>query len=373
MNIRSIIVILAAVLFFSCDQYPIFYAISQEVEPTEPRIKGNPTAIVEVGESMYVASRFGRSLHSYKSGKWTPIASPGSIMEIASDGTSLYALIGEPIRKTEVYVYESGYERAQCRLISFTGGGIIQTIRGTEDGNGTGYIFASTENGLFFYKKGDAAGFSSNSLIPNVSKENIVTGAAYNIDGTPNGTYYVAVVNKGIYTLNETSLNETSLSLDGPVSGTDRKAVIGMLAVKDTIVAVGRDGEFLHRDSNGFEVHSTSNTFSGAMGIWRDDSAYLLLVGVQGGIYSTINGYREILLTSDRSLDPNNLGLRWPGASAPTTVSNTDRYTSTLGLHVVTSLYQMQDSSLFASTMKNGLWSYRTHQGQNEEVWNAEE
>jgi hypothetical protein len=364
MKIRSIVVILAAMLSFSCDQYPIFYAIYQEVEPTKPRIKGNPTVIVEIEKTekiMYVASRFGNTLHSYSNGNWSAVSSPGGgIMELASDGASLYALVGDPLEKTDVYVYKDG---SQWERIPLTGG-VIQTIRGTKD-----YIFASTESGLFFYKKGNN---SFSSWLSNLSKEHIVTGA----DVVNTTYYYVAVVNKGIYTFDENALSSE------PVEGTAGKAIVGMLAVKDTIVAVSRDGYLLYgNSSNGFKAAQGNGViFSGAMGIWRDKedntTQSLLLVGIQGSSYSTVNGYREILLKSDGSqdvsLDTTNLGLRTPGSAAPTTVSNTDKYISTLGLRVVTSLYQA-GGILFASTMKNGLWSYRIHQGENEEVWNAEE
>ncbi|MDR0374161.1 MAG: hypothetical protein LBH85_00345, partial [Treponema sp.] len=174
MKIRVMAGVLAAFLFFSCDQYPIFHAISQEVKPKDPRVKGSPTAMVELNSAIYVASRHGKTVHYYKDGKWDRMASPGgNIMEIATDGEYLYALAGDPLSETKVYYKDvvNGWNP-----VSFSAGGVMQTICGASEGS-TGYIFASTGGGLFSYKTG-SAGFSSDSLLPDLSKENIVTGAA---------------------------------------------------------------------------------------------------------------------------------------------------------------------------------------------------
>jgi hypothetical protein len=60
-----------------------------------------------------------------------------------------------------------------------------------------------------------------------------------------------------------------------------------------------------------------------------------------------------------------------PGSGFPSSVNDDDRYSSTIGIHVITALHQAKDGVLFAATTKNGLWSYRTHDGKV--VWNAEE
>ncbi|MDR1220854.1 MAG: hypothetical protein LBK73_14790 [Treponema sp.] len=362
MKIRVMLGLLVAFLFFSCDQYPIFHAISQEVEPKEPRVKGNPTNMVELDAAMYVASRFGKTIHSYENSKWGGVSSPDgkSVMELATDGSHLYALAGVPFDKVEVY-YRNVTDAEWGTPIAFAASGVIQTIRGARGEGDEGYIFASTENGLFFYKAGEN---DFSPLLSGLSKENIVTGAAY-LDKT----YYVAVVNKGIYTFDGTTLS------DEPVDGTAGKPIVGMLAVGDAIVAVsreqgGRNGSLFYGDSSGFKEESKNVAFSGAMGIWRDDAdnptPSLLLVGIQSQSYSTVNGYREILLNNG-SLDPNSLGLGRPGAFDVSTISNADRYGSTIELRVATSLYQARDNTLFASTMQHGLWSYRN------DVWNAED
>ena len=42
----------------SCSQSPIFFEVSNEVEPKEPLIKGAPSAIVEFKSGIYVARKF---------------------------------------------------------------------------------------------------------------------------------------------------------------------------------------------------------------------------------------------------------------------------------------------------------------------------
>jgi hypothetical protein len=362
MKIRVMAVVLAAFLFFSCDQYPIFHAIYQEVEPKDPKVKGNPTTMVELDGTMYVASRFGKTIHYYKDSEWGGRSSPGgNIMELATDGQYLYALVGDPLDKTEVYYLED----AGWKPLPSPEGGVMQTIRGAGDVSG-GYIFASTEDVLFSYKTGET-GFSS--LSPGLSKEDIVTGAAF-LGDLPNRTYYIAIVNKGIYTFDATSLSSD------PVSETAGEPIVGTLAVKDKIVAVSRspgdgNGVLFYGDSSGFTKYPKSAAFSGAMGIWRagdNPTQSLLLVGIQSSSSSTINGYREIPLKEDGSLDPDSLVLRRPGGDYEvSTVSNADKYGSTMELRVVTSLHQAKDKTLFASTMQHGLWSYR------DGVWNAED
>ena len=48
-------VVLGGLLWGSCNQDPIFYGISLEVEPVDPRIVGMPTHIVAIGDTFYTA------------------------------------------------------------------------------------------------------------------------------------------------------------------------------------------------------------------------------------------------------------------------------------------------------------------------------
>jgi hypothetical protein len=138
--------------------------------------------------------------------------------------------------------------------------------------------------------------------------------------------------------------------------------------LKDTVVAVSR-GDILYGPVDGkFTAASGGVVFTGGLGLWENDDASvkLLLLGIQGGSSSTSHGYREIVLNADGTLDPGNISLNNPGGEK-STITNVDKYNSSLRRHPVIGFLQAPDKILFASTTKDGLWAYRN------EVWNAEQ
>lgn len=104
----------------------------------------------------------------------------------------------------------------------------------------------------------------------------------------------------------------------------------------------------------------------------------LLLAGRQGLKYSYNKGYTygyvELPLSDTGGIIPQS-SFDEPGRSSPSTVDDYERYLSTLGKHPVAYIFQApyevdEDMRLFASTVKNGVWSYRDRGG--EWQWNAE-
>ena len=100
----------------------------------------------------------------------------------------------------------------------------------------------------------------------------------------------------------------------------------------------------------------------------------LLLLGIKGQESSLTHGYRELVL--DDFGVPTNESLRTPGEYELSSVSDRNRYDASIGIHPVESIMQVPptienkptaEPPIFASTAKNGLWSYRKKQ------WNAEE
>jgi hypothetical protein len=98
-------------------------------------------------------------------------------------------------------------------------------------------------------------------------------------------------------------------------------------------------------------------------------SSNLLLIGVKGAVYNL--GYREAWVNGS-----DGFALRSPGGSTQDSsirVEDKDKYSATLAKCAVNSLIQADDGSgggwpvIFASTQKDGLWSYRNNE------WNAEE
>jgi hypothetical protein len=125
------------------------------------------------------------------------------------------------------------------------------------------------------------------------------------------------------------------------------------------VIAVTSGGWILQVNGSSVTAHSTSVSFTGALAVYNRGSVNLLLLGIKGSIYDL--GYREM------RLNDSNWTLYTPGDLAPdSSVADRDKYRATLGQHAVSSL-RYYDNVLFASTQKDGLWSYRNSE------WNAEE
>ncbi|MDR0785091.1 MAG: hypothetical protein LBE74_04305 [Treponema sp.] len=343
----TILTILAVTTLFSCDQDHIFYKISQEVKPTDPRIMGGPTAIVQLGAKLYSTSRMGGTVHVYENDSWSRLPSPGGkILELATDNISLFVLIGEPMETTYIKKYDG---TAWDEVVH----GNFETIIGAGDETSGGRIFAATKTAVDAYDTGGLNGTMSPGAL--------LMGAAY-----LNGVYYLAVAEKGIFTYDGVKFSPSA------VSGSVGKNTVGVLTVGNEVVAVTRFGEILRGDSSGFTVALSAGSYlTGGMGLWEENGTNtLLLVGLQGYSISTVLGYREIVL--EQGALPKKPSIFKPGLHSPSTVSNADKYDSTIGIHVVTDIAQAADSKiLFAATTKNGLWSYRFRDGSD--VWNAEE
>jgi hypothetical protein len=262
---------------------------------------------------------------------------------LATTDTKVYALTGEPGSST-LYALDVLGTNADWKPVTSDYKN-IQSIYGAKD---TLFACAMLDTSTFvtLYDKGGA--------LQALGGSGFLQGAVY-LD--PN--YYLA--GTGIYTLNGDALTLVSDS---------ELTVIGLIALKDIVVGVSRDGTILYGNSDGFtQAKETSVTFTGAIAAWKKDGegtdAVLLLLGIQGGSTAATHGYREILL-SNGNLVSTDLGLRTPGKAEPSSVSDYDKYYSSLGKHPVVNLYQASDGILFAGTTKNGLWSYRNDQ------WNAE-
>jgi hypothetical protein len=370
---RLFLGLVLGITLVSCKQNPIFFSISQEVEPRDPRINGMPTAIVQVGATLYVASRFSETIHQYGNGRWSSIPRQpgGKILELAAAGNHLYALAGDPgsqgLRKLNM---NNGgtWETVE------TGNADVQSIYGAGD-----YVFAgimtdtgkssdgTSVNGFeIWYTREDTA------ILRRLKERTaFLTGAVH--DGT---TYYLAVGTNeiditsepggGIYTFNGTGVTMS------PAAGSEKLNMVGIIMVKDIVVGITRGGGIVYGKDGNFEVSSHSITFTGALGLWEKEGRHLLLLGIQGGSSSTVHGYREVKLRPDGTLDSGALGLQIPGEDPEhSSVTNNNKYNSTIRRHPVMGFLQAPDTVLFAATVKNGLWSYRERDG--EDVWNAED
>lgn len=333
-------VLLGGLLLCSCNQDPIFYSISLEVEPVDPRIVGMPTHIVALGDRFYVASKFSRTIQWYDAEGWHELPRPGGpIMELAATQSHIYALTGEP-GSAGLYKWDGDGDWE-----SIANAAHIQSIYGVEDRLFAGAMTGTSTFTMWYDNNGVLEALSGGS--------GFLTGAVY--DGS---AYYLG--GTGIY-----KLEETTLTL---VPETEGLTMAGLITLGDTVVGVSGK-KLLSIKSGAVTQQDLGVTFTGAMALWGKEpkpaEKTLLLLGMQGSSTSTTHGYREIPL-SNGSL-PDAVALSVPGRDpSNSSASDYDKYNSSLGKHPVLTLFQADDGVLFAGTTKNGLWSYRNEQ------WNAE-
>ncbi|WP_304244491.1 hypothetical protein [Gracilinema caldarium] len=360
--------LLAVLLVFSCNQSPLFYNISKETPPKNPIIAGQPSKIVEFSGQLYAANG---TVWVYAGSSWTRLASQpaGNVRDVAATTGALYALTVDGTGSLSTTLYKSTNGTSWTPVSNtpsypILGGGLF----GAGD---TLFVGAKNSGGT------SAAVLYDNNGSLTVALDNITTSGS--VPGTLAGAvkmgtnYYLAVTGMGVY-----ASSLTSFSSANPITGsTDTKYRLnGLIAVGNKVVAVGSGGYMLAGDSTtGFSEVSgacdTSYPYTGALAVWTDPSNSankLLLVGRRYSTYT--NGYWEIGLTTSGDL-PGTVSLNKPGSSSPTTVTDKSTYEQSLGQKVLTALYQAPGgtlgTTLFASTLKDGLWAYRNG------TWNAEE
>ncbi|MDR2102238.1 MAG: hypothetical protein LBP43_06675 [Treponema sp.] len=332
--------------FFSCGQEPIFYEISLEEELVPPRISGTPTNIVLFDQKMYVA---GERLHQYA--PWTTsIPQPkGKISSLAATDTHLYALTGE-LSGTRLYRKAKNSD-AWVEIIKHERYPILQNIYGDSTRLFVGAQNRTTGPYAILYDQGGKL-----TLLKEDTK--LLKGAVLD------GNHLIATLGDGIFALSDSSM----VFPQNPVSGTEGKSFSGLIHTGSAVVAVSRNGIVYSGNAGGFAEKAQGDlTFTGALALGTWGGNTLLLLGVQGG--KGAGGYREILLSGD------SWKIRTPGEDETSSVSNKEKYHSSIANHPVNHIFQVPaglDSAmtLFASTQKDGLWSYRRRGGEGQ--WNRE-
>jgi hypothetical protein len=409
------IFLLVPLIFSACNQDAIFYAISQEVELREPLIKGTPSNIVvfKGDQYLYVANRF--SLYRYEKPAggepvWNsdtpPLVQPGGeILGVAATDTVLCVLTGEGLKRWdsaaltwEPVPIDSGETADQ------KGYSDLQTVYADSGflfvGAGNSLPTANSDNYAIRYLHEDTATNPPTFTLKILkSGVHLLSGAVFN--GT---NHFVATRGSGIFVFDGSSRTLSGEPIPNSGKQDDKKRhIMGMIYLKDsqnTVAAVDRSGEILTVTGTGFTPHKNKigNYTTGALALWRSppppdtsfnpgDPGYpdetpprLLLVGIQGSLTSTTqtynNGYREIELDESGSL-PADLSINVPGKSSTPSISNSDKYTTSLGKLPIDYLFQVPYAlnpamPIFASTHgKEGLWSYKDH-GDGDMTWNAE-
>jgi hypothetical protein len=337
-NIRLIFILL--ILLSSCAQSPIFTMIANEVEPKEPLVNGSPSKLVSVGSDIYTAN--GKLWKYSDSSGWSRVPDvPSNIYDIASGGGALY-LLRVSGGDTAVYLGNSKLENSSEY-------DMIQGLY-SDSANSGGSVYAGAK------KSG-----SDDYAILKVSSSSLSFERAIGSPLTGVAGAYFATAISGIY------------SGSTLVSGSSGYSIAGIIDTKtgDGVIAVTGNGRILEVKGNNITAHDSGSypSFTGALAIYKDANRNitLLLLGSKSGIYDL--GYREMKLDG-------NFVLSSPGDNIPnSTVSDRDKYQSTLAKCAVNSLIQVGNTTggpdglplIFASTQKDGLWSYRDNE------WNAEE
>lgn len=355
-----------SLLALSCNQSPLFYNISKETPPKDPVIAGGPSRIVASNVSglnrLYTANG---KLWVYDGSSWTALANQpgGNIREVAATTEpALYALSVDGAGSTSTTLYKTTNGTNWSAITNNTGYPILGGMFGAGD---TLFVGARDSGGT----KAAVLYDDTTSLSTALSDITISDSVPGSLAGAVQmgGNYYLAVSGKGIYAANTVG----GLASASPINGsTDTKYRLnGLIALATEVVAVGSGGSMLKGTNGGFsEVSAASDTsypYTGALAVWSDGSNSILLAGRRYSTYT--NGYWELPLTSGDL--PTTVSIKVPGDGSPSTVADKTTYQQSLGQKIVTALYQAPgslDSTLFASTLKDGLWAYRGS-------WNAEE
>ena len=383
--VGTIFIALAAV---SCDQNPIFYNISNEVKPKNPKIAGAPSKFVEFDDTLYVARRY---IYSYGDGSgsgnattWEKIANQpdGYVVDIAATTAGVktfYALTIEPyklFRTTDFVTWEE--------VSNTTSYPEIQGIHGT--GN---FLFAGGSRGSG--TKGEKYAILCEdptnitglvSLLEELSENGRLTSVVESNVGA--GFFYFATSRNGIYAVDRAATAGGIKTNFGSARNTYLDYVTGMILEEtgNNILVVTSSGKICTFAADGTvnlsgpHVNDSNIRFNGALSIAKTNNKTnrSLMIGYESRTDSYSFGYREIHLNNNGSFG--GIGLNVPGSfdgsSIPYSNTSQAEYNSSLGKHIVQSIIQTPDTidsnmTLFASTYKEGLWSYRNGE------WNAEE
>jgi hypothetical protein len=385
-------------LVAGCNQDSIFDDISWETAPTQPKIKGSPSKIVEAsvdGRKLYVAN--GRLWECDPSNpaaaRWNQASGPeGYVVDVTSvtDGSAgiLYVLTINNT-STRVWKKDGAGWTAVARLGDYD---FIQNIFGAGDTlfaagakrAGDDYNYA-----ILYYQQPDPADQDPGFRFLTETGKSLLSGA-----GKVGADYYLATLGSGIYKVPDSgALTATAVTRDPPLPAN----IAGFLqAEDDAIIGISKGGYILYIDPTGIKDPGASlgGTYTGALALLDSPDPQpdpqggffdkLLLLGYRGANSSYRHGYLEVqfnLVNGDHEGNS-----RVPGAdpNQPSSIKKDperkdQQYTSSLRRYPVTALWVLPSadpaktpSVLFAATTNQGVYSYRDRSDGGWQ-WNHEE
>ncbi|MFP3041771.1 hypothetical protein LQZ19_08100 [Treponema primitia] len=384
--------VLLPLLFIAagCAQDSILDDISHEVAPTKPLIKGGPSKMIKAAEKLYVANGNIFEYDLAGNGHWERSAYEpgGNIKDLAVASGSLYAL---SVFGTELdfrVFQKSGNTWTQLEVDSSDTNGytVVQSIFGAGD-----QLFAGASKGTsraILYKNGNKLLFLTETKEdPDEALNGVLTGA-----GVIDNVYYLGTLGDGILKVTFAPPAAPVITMatltNGPASAIPQRIAGFLQPDSNHIIAASRNGNILYGTKDGFTITSLGGTFTGALTLaWAYDytgsspvpgTSQLLLIGINGGTSYANHGYREVLFDINSGVVG---GHKNPGGDDPTSIAKNGNYGSTLERYPVTSICALEhsinndpdsDPIMFASTPKEGLYSYRNRSSGGWQ-WNHEE
>jgi len=348
----NVLIFFPLVLFCVSCSDPIFYKISEESPLRDPIIGGSPTNFVKYNSELYVAT--GKKIWKYN-GSWTIWNELNDrIMFITTTSGSIYALYLENDNRGKIYDCTNNVD------LSLPNNDNVQSIYAKDK-----FLFACTRNDnddndiyTIYYKKEGDSGFTQ---ISNVNS--FLNGVA------SDSSYYYLCTQNGFFYTTETTLSSATLLSD--------KIFTGIINLNNSSAAAITENGELYQITNATindkPKFADGRTTTGALAVYQKDGIYLLLVGRKEYTSSSnseyTNGYVEISLDSSGITGSS---FSEPGKTSPSSIDNNDRYASSIGKKIIKYMFQADDGILFASTQKDGVWSYRDHLDGEGVIWNAE-
>jgi len=351
---KKLFLILFSFLIFSCND-PVFYSISMEELPLDPRIAGPSTNFAGLKNKMYVAAR--KRIYCYENGTWIEFPVNGRITHLAATTNKLFALTENRIIR---------FSDTMAEETTITLDRRIQGIFASND-----ILFIGTSNSEIYYLF-EAEATPIQITVTGEDNFSMLCGVA---SDSLNNYYLCNKDGNGIFILSENA-SEAAVLVDGS-TGRDFTNIINLNA--DSIVAMSRTGRLFRVTSGGVtEIarFSDSRRATSALGIWTNGTDKLLLVGRQDLTNSTSTGYTHGYVEIGFNAETGDLigeSFREPGRTSISSISeNTnEHYTSSIGKRGINYFFQAFDGILFAS-LNHGVWSYRERSA-GKFTWNAEE
>lgn len=343
---------------FSCAQDPIFYNISNETKPDVSMILGEPSSFAEVDGKLYTANGY---LWIFEGGDWSRKSISGLeklfIKEVVGKDGHLFVRgeqdsgdITQYQIKTSIYKIDTFNDTA--KEITYANNddySVFHTLSIAEDRLFTSVSKYSLTDGLRYLSM--ELGAETFTAFGPDSVGTISDGKAISA-AIKLGESYLFSRSDGVF--------KTDLSENEPTPIKKIKNCSGIVKIGDNFLAYSRSGNILSGTEAVVLKNNTISSagFEGKPAVYDDGNCSLLLLPFT---YSTIYGYREIVLDSVDKL-AENLGTNIPGDYAPKSSSKSmTQYKSSIGRLKVSAMYHWKLPNetylLFAGTSRGLYYS----------------